>query len=351
MKRTQYLITGAAGNLGSSVARRLAAEGKRVRALVLKGDPAAERLPKDVEILVGDITDSNSLKHFFAADGEDESVVIHCASIVTVSPDYSEKVYEVNVRGTKNIVAGCIERKVKKLVYISSTGAIPERPRGEPIDEPSSFDPELVVGFYGQTKAEASQIVLNAVRDKGLDASLVFPSGICGPGDYALGPFTSFLIDYLTGKIGAGICGSFNAVDVRDLAAGVIACCDKGRKGEGYIMANACVSMRQLFHLLSCLSGTKEVKTIFPASLARVAALAAEAAAKLRGRPASRMTTYAVYNLARNNRFNSAKAAGELGYRARPFVDTIADSIDWLWLEGRIQGTHGSATPSPGKAS
>ena len=87
MNKTLYLLTGAAGNLGSSIARQLVAEGKDVRALVLKGDPAAERVPAAVETLVGDVTDLASLERFFAADGHADTVVIHCASIVTVSPE------------------------------------------------------------------------------------------------------------------------------------------------------------------------------------------------------------------------------------------------------------------------
>ena len=337
MKGTQYLLTGAAGNLGSSVARQLVAEGKAVRALVLKGDPAAERVPKEVEVLIGDVTDLASLERFFTTDSGSDVVVIHCASIVTVSPDYSKKVFDVNVTGTKNIVDKCLEHKVKKLVYISSTGAIPELPHGTLIEEVTTFDPDAIVGFYGKTKAQASQIVMDAVRERGLDASLVYPTGISGPGDYAYGPVSSFVIDYIAGKMNAGIAGSFNAVDVRDLAAGVIACCDKGSKGEGYIMGNTCVSMKEMFHLLSSMSGAKEVKTILPVPVANVIAVISGIASKITGKP-SRMTTYAVYNLARNNEFNCDKARRELGFEVRPFADTISDLISWLRAEGKIRG-------------
>ncbi len=335
MKKTQYLLTGAAGNLGSSVARQLVAEGRAVRALVLKGDPAAERVPREVELMVGDVTDIASLDRFFSDDKDTELVVIHCASIVTVSPDYSQKVYDVNVTGTKNIVDKCVERKARKLVYISSTGAITEPPRGQRIAEPTLFDPDSVVGFYGKTKAEATQIVLKASAERGLDASIVYPSGIAGPGDYAYGPVASFVIDYCQGKMGAGIAGSFNAVDVRDLAAGVIACCDRGRRGEGYVMANARVSIEEMFHLLSERTGTKEVKRILPVPLAYAIAWIAGVAGRISGKQ-GRFTTFAVYNLARNNDFSCEKAQRELGYKVRPFEETIADLIAWLRAERKI---------------
>ena len=75
----------------------------------------------------------------------------------------------------------------------------------------------------------------------------MFQTGICGPDDYAFGPVASFIIDYCAGKMPGKIAGSFNAVDVRDLADAIVTCCEKGRKGEGYILGNECVSMQQMF--------------------------------------------------------------------------------------------------------
>jgi dihydroflavonol-4-reductase len=335
MKKRLYLLTGAAGNLGSSIARQLVAEGEDVRALVLKGDPAAERVPSQVELLVGDVTDRASLEHFFQADTDRELVVIHCASIVYVSPDYNKKVYEVNVLGTKNIVEMCIACRVRKLVYVGSTGAITELPHGQTIVEPDSYDPDKIIGFYGKTKAEASQLVLDAVRDRGLDASIVCPTGIAGPGDYAYGPVAGFVIDYVKKGMPAGVAGSFNAADVRDLATAVIACCEKGRKGESYILGNECVSMSDMFKIVSAASGVKEVKMILPVWFAKLIAFFAGIGAKFTGKQPL-LTTFSIYNLARNNVFSSEKARKELGYSSRPFSVTIKDTVLWLKSEGKI---------------
>ncbi|MBE7721878.1 NAD-dependent epimerase/dehydratase family protein [Lacrimispora indolis] len=68
-KNIVYLVTGIAGNLGSSVAARLLEDGKKVRGLVLKGDPAAARVPGEVEICIGDVTDTESLERFFTGKG------------------------------------------------------------------------------------------------------------------------------------------------------------------------------------------------------------------------------------------------------------------------------------------
>ena len=161
--------------------------------------------------------------------------MLHIASIVTVNPDYSKKVMDVNVGGTKNIIHMCCKHHAAKLVYCSSTGAIPELPKGQYISEVDHFDDMSVRGCYSQSKALASQAVLDAVKYQDLDACIVHPSGIMGPEDYAVGETTKTLIDIINGQMPAGINGSFNLCDVRDLAAGTIAAADKGKKGECYI--------------------------------------------------------------------------------------------------------------------
>ena len=332
---TVYLLTGAAGLLGNNIALSLTAKGKQVRALVLEGDPAAAHIPENVEIVIGDVTDVPSLEHFFAVPKDSEIIVIHCASIVAVSPLPSQKVFDVNVTGTQNIVDACILNKVKKLVYISSTGAIPELPNNQTIYEPEHFEPDNVVGYYSKTKALATQIVLTAVEENGLDASIIYPSGICGPNDYAFGPVAGVILQYCDGKMPVGFEGSFNSVDVRDLAKGVIACTEKGRSGEGYIMSNEMVPLHRLFNLISDASGAPRVDTILS-----VDAMIANAAKSIPDGPdkEEKIETlkFGMYNMIRNNNFSSEKAQRELGYHARPFEDTITDEVNWLIDIGKV---------------
>jgi dihydroflavonol-4-reductase len=335
MKETVYLVTGAAGFLGINVCQALTKQSRKVRAFVLEGDPAAKRIPPEVEIITGNLLDPVSLDEFFNISSGADITVLHIASFVTVVPDWSQRVYDINVTGTKNIIQKCLEYKVKKLVYVSSTGAIPELPKGQAIKEINSFDPDAVLGCYSKTKAEATQLVIDAVLDNGLDASIVYPSGICGPGDFAYTFFAQFIVDAANGNMPAGVAGSFNSVDVRDLADGVIACAEKGRKGEGYIMSNDSVTIGDIFGLIHHFTGTPEIKLILPLPLARFTALFAETAARITKKPA-RLTSFSIYNLARNNNFDCSKAARELGFKCRPFEETIRDTVYWLETEGKI---------------
>lgn len=69
--------------------------------------------------------------------------MLHVASMVSVNPDFNQKLVDVNVGGIKNIIQKCLEHEeCKKLVYVSSTGAIPELPKGQKIKEVNEFDAE-----------------------------------------------------------------------------------------------------------------------------------------------------------------------------------------------------------------
>lgn len=334
MKDMIYLLTGAAGFLGNNISHKLISEGKKVRALVLEGDPAIKYVPGEAEVVTGDLTDVHSLEYFFRIPDNLDAVVIHCASLVTTSPRPSQKVYDVNVEGTKNIVDLCVAKQVKKLVHISSTGAILEAPHGQVIREPEEFFPDRLVGYYAKTKAMATEYVLESVRNKGLDASIVYPSGICGPNDSAFGPFASFVIRYCQGQMPVGVEGTFNSVDVRDLADGVISCADKGRKGEGYIISNELVSMREMFDLISEASGAKRVETILTPE--QMQAMSQKSFVESEGEANLEALKFEIYNLTRNNNFSYDKAQKELNFRKRPFRETIIDTVEWLRSEGKI---------------
>lgn len=337
MKNTLYLVTGAAGFLGSNVCRQLLDRGDKVRAFVLPNDPAIKYVPEEVEIVKGDLCDLDSLEPFFAVEEGTNTIVIHVASMVTVNPDFNQKLVDVNVGGTKNIIAKCLEHKeCEKLVYVSSTGAIPEIPKGQKIKETYKFDPDKVEGWYSRTKAMATQEVLDAVKNDGLNACVVHPSGILGPNDMAISETTGTIIRIINGEMPIGMQGSFNLCDVRDLAFGCIAAADKGKCGQCYILGNEEVTLKELCEMLHAECGCKKIKFYLPLGLANKLAISMEKKAKKNGTKPL-MTTFSVYNLARNNAFDYSKAKHELGYKTRSYNETIHDEVAWLVKEGKIK--------------
>ena len=337
-----YLLTGAAGFLGTNICMQLLEAGCKVRALVLPNDKSVKYIPDQVEVVLGDLTDAPSLEPFFTVPEGCTSVVIHCASMVTVNPNYSEKLMAVNVGGTRNIITKVLNHpECEKMVYVSSTGAIPELPHGTPITEVNKFtpcDPKKVVGAYSQSKATATQMVLDAVNVMGLKACVVHPSGILGPNDHAIGETTGTLLPIIKGEMPMGMQGSFNLCDVRDLAAGTIAAVDKGRIGECYILANKTVTLKEMCDMLHAECNAKKIKFYLPLDLADKIAAGLEKQAEKTGKMPL-MTTFSVYNLARNNEFDCTKARTELGYTTRSYEETIHDEVQWMIAEGLIDGT------------
>ena len=338
MDERVYLVTGAAGFLGGTIVRRLVEQGKRVRAFVLKGDPAIKFLPEEAEVVEGNLVDIDSIEPLFAVPEGTETVMLHIASLISVEPDFDQRLIDINVGGTKNIIELCLRHpECTKMVYCSSIGAIPETPMGTPISEVDYFDETKVVGWYSKSKAMASQEVLDAVHHRGLNACIVHPSGIMGPGDFAMGDITHTLIDILNGEMPGGIDGSFNIVDVRDLADGTIAAVDHGRCGECYILANEVIRFKDFADMAIEERGGEKMKFFIPTDIAGFMGHVMEAAAKITGdKPL--LTSFSIYNLARNNEFDTTKAREELGYTTRPDKETIHDMVTWLTEQGAFEG-------------
>ncbi len=330
-----YLLTGATGLLGGNIVRSLADRGAHMRALALPGDAATASLPPDVEVITGSVLDPEALDRLFAVPDGAEAVVIHAAGIVTIDPRPNAKVQAVNVDGTRNIIERCLRHQTRKLVYISSTSAIPEMPASQTIYESDRHDPGQVIGHYAQTKAIATDLVLQASREQGLDASVVYPSGIFGPNDYGFGLMTRCILMVAQGRLPVMIGGSFNSVDARDLAAGIVACADRGRSGETYIMASDCHAFSELTETICRSAGVKRPPLTVPLWLVRPFAGLGALYGKLTRRPPW-FSAFTIYNLERNNNFSSEKAIRELGFTCRPLQETVADTIDWLKREGKL---------------
>lgn len=297
--------------------------------------PEEKNIPEgNLEIYVGDVCNKESLRGFFTNRENKELVVIHCAGIVSIASQEVPAVFKVNVNGTRNVVDLCEEYHIKKLVYVSTVHAIPEKQKGEIITEIKDFNPDEVVGFYAKTKSEATAYVLAAAR-RGLNASVVHPSGISGPYDNGNGHLTTLVIDYCKNRLVAGIKGGYDFVDVRDVAVGIIACCSKGKPGEGYILSNKYFTVPEILSMLHEITGKREIKTILPLWLAQLTAPLAELYYKIL-RQTPLYTAYSIYTLNSNAQFSHEKATIELGYTTRDMRQTLGDTVDWLKKKGRL---------------
>ena len=320
-----YLVTGGTGHVGTVLINELLAKNVSIRALVRPG--RREGIPAGVDVYEGDITNLDSMRDFFQTSGFDSVTLIHCAALITITSRLNTQVWNVNVHGTENVMQLALNAAVDRVVYVSSVHAIPEKPLGQIISEVSSFSPELVHGQYAKSKAAAAQVALDYAK-KGLNLSIVHPSGIIGPGDTNIRNHMIRTIHAMAeGRIPVGLKGGYDFVDSRDVVSGILSCEEKGRCGECYILTGHYITVLQLLNVVRKIHGKKERKIEIPYGLVKAIAPISEGAARLIGRKAPLFTPYSVYTLHTNGDFSHEKATRELDYQPRDIVDSIRDSL------------------------
>ena len=325
-----YLVTGASGFLGRAVIQELLKKGAAIRALAVWDDPLAEDLPSSVQIVSGDVRDEASLKTFFK-DASRRTCVIHCAGLVSVASHPGDNIYQVNVQGTMNILKYCMLLNVGKMIYVCSVHALPEKSQGRRVMENDRPDPYKVQGDYAKSKAAAALHVFEAAR-QGLNASIVYPSGLIGPNDTGYGSLTCMLSRFLHGKLPFAVKGGYDFVDVRDVASGIVACTEHGQPGQGYILSGHYATIAEILRIGGSMLGLRRRVLFLPVPVAKIAAYLYEKKC-LRAHQPLFFTPLAVSVLASNAHFSQAAARTDLHFQPRPLVESIGDTI--LWLKDR----------------
>ncbi len=333
MKKT-FIISGASGFLGNNIIRELAKEKDiEIRALILPNDSlkAIEGLP--VKLFYGDVVNYSSLEKLFV-DLKGECYIIHCASIVYVRTAYSKKVYDVNVNGTKNIANLALKYNAK-LIYVSSVHALEEKRRGEIVQEVDHYNIKKVYGHYAKSKVLASNYILSLVKEKGLRAAIVLPSGMLGPNDFGNGHINQLFIDYASNKLKAIVNGGYDFSDVRDVAKGIVNASYLAKDGESYILANQYYKIKDILIEAKKILNKKRKIIMLPMWLAKITAPLAELYYVLRKKPPL-YTKFSLKTIEQKVVFSHQKAIDELNYKCRDIKESIADTIKFLLLEKRL---------------
>ena len=333
--RSICIVTGAAGFLGSTLTGMLLSDGFRVRALVHNQKNAAN-VPAGAEIFAGDVLDPASLEALFAgtADGDSSAAPLsgknapsflffHAAAHISVAKKDPE-CYEATVTGTKQVIAACRAHGAK-LIYFGSVDALDNPGDGAPIAEPDRFDLPHPHSDYERSKVDAGNLVLDAAAE-GLDACVILPSCLIGPGDRKGGFVTFMLKSYLKFRPRVSFRGSYDFADVRDVARGAVYAAGRPVRGKIFILSGESATITELFNLINEEKGWKPIRTTLPTGLLYVAAPFINLANRLRGKRKI-MTGNSLRLLRLGATFSHEKAAEELGYRPRPFKETLSDTL------------------------
>jgi dihydroflavonol-4-reductase len=313
------LVTGVTGLLGGKTARRLLADGARVRGLARDPARAAELAAAGAEVVAGDMTDTASL----ARAVEGCQGVFHFAG--ALANEFRPRSYfrRVNVEGTRNLAEAALAHGAERFLYCSTVwvyGLAAGTDTGESSPHRYSNEP------YCDTKLDAEEVIRELVRDRRLPAVIVQPTEVFGPDDrnWTIHPLQ--LIRKGRMMLASGGTGLVQLIYQDDVVEGTLAAARYGRIGEAYILGGSAVTtIREYFLGLARIAGKERLPNV-PGWLALVAAGLEEIRSRLSGRPPV-FTRGGVRGTMVRASYRTCKAAAELGFVAKTDFATALERI------------------------
>jgi dihydroflavonol-4-reductase len=325
------LVTGATGFVGVHLARQLERRGDDIRLLVREQSNTDPLAGLEWERSVGDVTDRDSVRR--AMRGVDR--VFHVAGTTSMRTPARDRVFEVNVEGTRNVMDEAMRADVARVVFTSSSSAVGTAKRGGTVDEEQPFTAGRLGIAYINSKHEAEVIATRAAA-KGLPVVIVNPSFVLGPEDpNPSGTSNALVRRLLLRRIPGYLDGAINIVDVRDVAHGHVLADERGEPGERYLLTGRNFTLQRFFADLSRIAGVPPP----PVRMQRRLVVAGVEAMEFVGirlptsvdevRSGTQWFTY------RND-----KAREKLGWEPRPHEETLEDTVTWQLrdLGQRAQG-------------
>jgi len=316
------LVTGAAGFLGSHVARQLVARGDEVRVLLRASSTNRAIADLSLEYVTGDLRDPASLER--AMKGVKR--VFHVAADYRLWAKRSREIYDSNVGGTKNLLEAAKRAGVEQLIYTSTVATIAvDRPQ-----LPNEFTDarlEEMVGHYKRSKWMAEREVLNAAKN-GLPVIVAMPMTPVGPWDWKPTPTGKIILDFLNGKMPGYVETGLNFVGVEECAAGHLLIAEKGKVGERYLLGGENLTLKAMLDILARITGLRAPSLKIPHGLALGVAYANTVFSRLLGREPG--IPIEGVKIARHMMFvDSSRAQRELGFKSGPVAAALERAVRW----------------------
>jgi dihydroflavonol-4-reductase len=323
------LVTGAAGFLGSHVARQLVARGENVRVLMRASSTNRAIADLSLEYVTGDLRDPASLDRAM----KDVKLVFHVAADYRLWARRSQDIYDSNVGGTKNLLDAAKRAGVEQLIYTSTVATIAvDRPKLP--NELTDAKLEEMVGHYKRSKWMAEKEALSAAKS-GLPVIVAMPTTPVGPWDWKPTPTGKIILDFLNGKMPGYVETGLNFVGVEECAAGHLLVSEKGKVGERYLLGGENLTLKQMLDALAKITGLRAPSLKIPHGLALGVAYANTAFSRLLGREPG--IPVEGVKIARHNMFvDCSRAPRELGFKTGPVAAALERAVRWYEANGYI---------------
>jgi dihydroflavonol-4-reductase len=330
------LVTGGTGFVGSHVVRALAERGDELRLLVRKSSRLGHLEGVEFERRTGDIANRSAVRRAM----KDVDRVFHICGVTSMRPRDRQRVFDVNVGGTRVVFEEALQAEVERAVLTSTVGAIGPAKRGGTADESQPFTAGSLGIAYINSKHEA-EVEAWRVAAHGLPVVVVNPTFTLGPDD-PKGTSNTLVSRFLLRRIPAYVDGALNIVDVRDVATGHLLADEKGRPGERYILGGRNFTFDRLFADLARISGVEPPPLKLPGSIALAGLEAAN-----RVRIPMAVSPDEVRSAMQWWTYRTTKARKQLGFAARPHEETLEDTVrsQMERLGDRLEGPHPMDVP------
>ncbi len=327
-----YIVTGCTGYVGNVLTKKLLDDGCRVIGF------AKDKEKFDLvfgsegpEVVFGDIRNPEDVEKLFYDDSK--KVIIHTVAYVSIGEGDKQELLDVTVGGTKIMLDAAKRHGAHKFLHVSSTEALPHKSKLDRGNYHYTPDPGKARAGYNRAKSMADVAVLDAVKE-GLNASLIMPAGVLGPGDYSKTHMSQVMVDFINGNLPASIDGGYNDFDIRDMADVLAAIVEKSEAGECYIFANRPDKINEVLGYVAEYVGKKPLMTL-PMWVAYVGLPFLYLGSIFTGkRPL--YTADSLASLRANVDFPLEKVRDAFGYEPRPLKETVIDHLKFLDEIGEV---------------
>lgn len=322
------LLTGGTGIIGSSLARALVARGRRVRALVRSPERGRACLPGDCELVVGDVTDPDSVQRAVAGC----RVVYHAAGLPEQWLADPGLFRRVNVDGTRHVAEAALAQRAERFVYTSTIDVFSSTP-GREFDE-TSLAAEPKATHYQRSKQEADRLVAAACA-RGLPAVFLHPSAVFGPAPAASPGLNDFIAQLVRREVPMLLPGGMPVVYSDDVASGHLLAEEHAVPGGRYILSESYWELGAIARAVCDAVGSERVPRTVPGWVASAVAVVGEAVARVTGRPPL-IPRGQLHFLRSGSRPTARHARDQLGWRPRTFPEALKPTLEYLAASGRL---------------
>jgi len=323
-KYIRVLVTGASGFIGRKLSLTLAEMGYEVVALCRDVNHPFLIQHRNIQFIKGDVLDPLSLEKAMKGCFQ----VYHTAAMAKMWCKNEEDFYDVNVIGTRNVLACALKLDIDRVVHTSTCGVW-----GPTLNLPVSENDPRAVGFpisYERTKYLAELEVKEFVK-KGLDVVIVNPSRVYGEGPITDSNTVSKMVTgYMNGTwhfIPGDGKSIANYAFVDDVVNGHISAMQNGRNGERYILGGEDISFNGFFGVLREITGRKRHLYKIPVSIIKAYSMIEFLKNKLFNLTPFFLPEFAD-RLKCNQQYSSNKAIMELNYQITPFAIGLSKTVN-----------------------